>query len=70
MSPLEVKALATRIAADLAAEGLPMVDADVFDEGHRAGFAIRLPDGRPWGFRVPVDNLSKESVRAMVEAYT
>jgi hypothetical protein len=65
----QVAALAAAIAKALADEGLPMLAACEQDCGHKAAFAIRLPNGRDWAFRVPIENLRLESVRAMVEAY-
>jgi hypothetical protein len=69
MTRLEVKAAAARIAADLEAEGLPVRDSGEFDAGAKAGFLIQLPDGRAWGFRVPVEQLSRDHVRKLVGAY-
>lgn len=65
----EALALAERIADQLRAEGLPILGSTIQDAGYKAAFAISLPDGRRTAFRVPVENLSLESVRQMVEAY-
>lgn len=69
MERAEVAQLAAEIAADLVADGLPVIGSCECDAGHKAAFAIQLPDGREWAFRVPVENLSKRSVGQMVEAY-
>ena len=63
-------ALAREIAHRLRREGLPMLAACEMDAGAKAAFAIRLPNGRDWAFRVPVENLTADAVRQMVEAYT
>jgi hypothetical protein len=60
---------AAEIADRLLAKGLPIVGFEAQDLGHKVGWQIQLPDGRRWAFRMPMADLSDETVEKLIQAY-